>query len=236
MTPLQKCQWQKSQFYHTPMQSFRDFKLTYMTYFLSFQRTPIPWSGPQLLLPIWNLHSTIISSICLLSTYLSWVFNILAVYYYLLQTHGMHIVLDPCISYKKLYCDFEHDAKLLADLEKAKHELCVYYDTHYASCKSHNSQDDPSTSSRVTAAPQVPGSPPRESFMARYKDPADEVTHQLNEYFKLSPERFDSCDPLEWWQEWQKKWPQLYQLACHILAIPGEQFSLILEKNLSMIF
>jgi hypothetical protein len=42
-------------------------------------------------------------------------------------------VLDPRISYEGLMADYEQDANLLADLEKAKSALHTFYHDNYAS-------------------------------------------------------------------------------------------------------
>jgi hypothetical protein len=44
---------------------------------------------------------------------------------------------------------------------------------------------------------------------------------ELEEYFKLPREDFDTCQPLQWWVGWQSQFPSLYCLACDVFSIPG---------------
>ncbi|KNZ77773.1 hypothetical protein J132_03831, partial [Termitomyces sp. J132] len=57
-------------------------------------------------------------------------------------------------------------------------------------------------------------------FAARYKNKSRQV-NELEDYFKLSPESFNHCDPLQWWFKRRALYPTLYCLARDILAIPG---------------
>ena len=126
-------------------------------------------------------------------------------------------VLDPRISYDGLLDDFTEEPQLLKDLNDAKQKLYDYYNTEYAQI------DAPDTSLQQTNAATSSSKlgSQTSSFTARYQRHR-QTLHQLDEYFKLSREPdFDNCDPLEWWRAYRKKWPQLYRLACDILAIPG---------------
>jgi hAT family C-terminal dimerisation region len=60
------------------------------------------------------------------------------------------------------------------------------------------------------------------SFTSRFKhtvihDPALE----LDDYFKLSLEYFETCHPLRWWSAPSAQFPNLSRLARDILSIPG---------------
>jgi len=112
------------------------------------------------------------------------------------------------------------DLQLLSNLDKAKQELFKFYKEHYA----HHSSQDNTLQQSTTAMSSGAGSsiPATSSFMVRYQRRGPQILNQLEDYFRLSckPD-FDGCDPLEWWQSHCKRWPQLYRLACDILAIPG---------------
>ena len=131
-----------------------------------------------------------------------------------------HPVLDPRISYDGLKEDFDEsgDLQLLNDLNKAKQELFKFYEEHYA----HRSSQDNTLQRGTTATSSGSSIPPTSSFTARYQRRGPQILNQLEDYFRLSREPdFDGCDPLEWWRSHRKRWPQLYRLACDILAIPG---------------
>jgi hypothetical protein len=60
--------------------------------------------------------------------------------------------------------------------------------------------------------------------VARYKKERVYV-NELEEYFKVPREDFDSCDPIKWWVSRRAQFPNAYRLACDVLSIPGEFFS-----------
>jgi hypothetical protein len=47
------------------------------------------------------------------------------------------------------------------------------------------------------------------------------VVNELEEFFKLSREDFDTCKPLQWWLGRRAQFPNLYCLACDVFGIPG---------------
>jgi hypothetical protein len=74
-----------------------------------------------------------------------------------------------------------------------------------------------------TIAPVVQnGSPQKVDFTARYKRTLHRVVDELEDYFKLQQEDFDTCQPLDWWWRRRAQFPNLYRLAHDVLAIPGE--------------
>ncbi|KAG6875145.1 hypothetical protein C0992_004996, partial [Termitomyces sp. T32_za158] len=103
-------------------------------------------------------------------------------------------LLDPRISYEGIHDDYASDPELTSYLEAAKHQLNEYYNLHYAG------RYTPSTS-RTTSTLMTPTTTeqptiPKVNFVARYKK--DKVSvNELEEYFKLPREDFDSCDPLK---------------------------------------
>ena len=47
------------------------------------------------------------------------------------------------------------------------------------------------------------------------------IVNELDEFYKLPREDFDSCKPLEWWLGRRSQFPNLYRLVCDIFSIPG---------------
>ena len=128
-------------------------------------------------------------------------------------------MLDPRISYEGLKEDYAQDADLLTDLEKAKSALHTFYHDNYSNITS--STDKRSS----TTAPLIQnGSPRKVDFTARYKRTNRRVSDELEDYFKLGQEDFDTCRPLDWWWGRRAQFPNLYRLARDILSIPGECF------------
>ena len=129
-------------------------------------------------------------------------------------------VLDPRISYQGLKEDFADDKILLKDLEDAKVGLHAYYDENYAA-HVHSSSVEDVNNTIPQAGPSSRGSPAKTNFTARNKWHQLQVIDELEEYFKLAPQDFHKCHPLEWWYARRSEWSNLYRLACDILCIPG---------------
>ena len=120
--------------------------------------------------------------------------------------------------------DYADDASLETHLEASKLDLSEYYNQNYANCTE-------STSSGALPPPLSDADPitslctqgsPRKSFTARYRQKDKAAINELEEYFKLPVENFDSCDPIRWWFTRRAQFPSLYHLACDILLIPGK--------------
>jgi hypothetical protein len=118
--------------------------------------------------------------------------------------------------------DYTQDADLLADLEKATSSLHTFYHNNYAAFVSGTGKSNNSTPAPVIQN----GSPQKVDFTTRYKQPNCWVSDELEDYFKLGQEDFDTCQPLDWWWGRCSQFPNLYCLAQDILAIPGELLSL----------
>ena len=126
-------------------------------------------------------------------------------------------MLDPRISYEGLKSDYDEDVDLLTDLEKAKSALHSFYQDNYSNFTSTTHKH------LSTTIPVVQnGSPQKVNFTARYKRTVHRAFDELEDYFKLRPEDFETCQPLCWWWERRAQFPNLYRLARDILAIPGE--------------
>ena len=105
--------------------------------------------------------------------------------------------------------DYTHDTDPLADLEKAKSALHTFYHDNYTSFMS--STDKCNYSATVPVVQD--GSPQKVDFTARYKRTNCWVSDELEEYFELRQEDFDTCQPLDWWLGRCVQLPNLYCLA-----------------------
>ena len=53
------------------------------------------------------------------------------------------------------------------------------------------------------------------------------MVDEVDEYFKLPQEDFESCKPLQWWLGRRSQFPNLYRLVCDIFSIPGKPLNLL---------
>jgi len=124
--------------------------------------------------------------------------------------------------YEGLRADFASEPELLHDLEKTKQSLEDYYKRQYAgkfksSSSSATAPSPPSTIASKSGA----SSPQKFSWTSRYQKRNSKVVDELEEFFKLSREDFDTCKPLQWWLGRRAQFPNLYHLACDVFGIPG---------------
>jgi hypothetical protein len=105
--------------------------------------------------------------------------------------------------------DYAHDPNLLADLEKAKSALHMFYHNNYSNF---TSSTDKCNHSAIASVIQN-GLPQKVDFTARYKQTHYWVSNELEEYFKLGQEDFDTCQPLDWWLGRHAQFPNLHHLA-----------------------
>ncbi|KAG6804804.1 hypothetical protein H0H92_002299, partial [Tricholoma furcatifolium] len=122
--------------------------------------------------------------------------------------------LDPRIMYEGLKEEYSNDIGLLGYLEDAKRKLTDYYQLYYANF------ENQARSHTNTAGLSSQASSARFSFTSRYQKKTRQVVNELEDFFKLSSEPFEECDPLKWWLNRQSQYPNLYRLARDILAIP----------------
>lgn len=138
-----------------------------------------------------------------------------------------HAVLDPRISYEGMKLDYESDFTLAEFLESSKNDLHTYYDTHYA-----NQHSAPSLTIDLTTETPVfkskpvatPSHSPQKNFTSRFHRKTKVAVDELEEYFKLPAEDFETCNPVHWWMGRRAQFPNLFWLARDLLCIPGEQF------------
>lgn len=137
-----------------------------------------------------------------------------------------YLVLDPRISYSALKDEFENDAELSTHLEITKDDLREYYKAKYevqmapsSTPMSSASQPEPRLSQASMSA--LHGSP-QKNFIARFQRKPRAATDELQEFWSLPQEDFETCDPLHWWYGRRVQFPNLYWLARDIFSIPGK--------------
>ena len=113
--------------------------------------------------------------------------------------------------------DYADHPDLLLDLENAKTEFYKHYQQHYAARSCPKAISDVASDSAGTNT----SSSKSFQFVSRYGRRDRHAINELDEYFKIAPEDFVSCNPLEWWWTRRGQFPNLYRLAGDILSIPG---------------
>jgi hypothetical protein len=117
--------------------------------------------------------------------------------------------------------EYKSDPLLLPYLRSSKENLQSYYDTHYASKHPAPSCNAESTTPTPSATLVAPPRSPQKNFTLRFHRKAKADINELEEYFKLPPEDFETCDPIHWWMGRRAQFPNLFWLARDILCIPG---------------
>jgi hypothetical protein len=117
--------------------------------------------------------------------------------------------------------DYADDAILSDHLEDSKSNLFDYFNANYAKGIPAPPLSLPSTHDQ--SAPTATGSP-QKSFTARYRRKEKSSVNELEEYFKLPTEDFDSCHPIRWWIGRRAQFPNLFCMARDMLSIPGELY------------
>ena len=110
-------------------------------------------------------------------------------------------MLDHRISYEGMKTDYADDDILTDYLESAKASLHNYFQENYAGkYAAPPVHDHPCTTGPSKTSLQSRNeSPQKVNFTARYKKHASARRDQLEEYFMLPCEDFDTCDPVSWW-------------------------------------
>lgn len=91
--------------------------------------------------------------------------------------------------------DYDDDPTISDHLEYSRSSLFDYFNRNYAKADDHTLSS--ASSSPVTSLPIV-GSP-QKSFTAQYCRKDKSSINELEEYFKLPAEDFDTCNPIHWW-------------------------------------
>jgi hypothetical protein len=101
-------------------------------------------------------------------------------------------------------------------LDSTRDQLRQYYqDNYYLASQTFPITPQPTTTETLS------GSPQKVNFTARYKKRPINLKDELEEYYRLPLEDFDTCDPIQWWAGRRLQFPNLSRLARDILAIPG---------------
>jgi hypothetical protein len=104
-------------------------------------------------------------------------------------------VLDPCISYEGLKVDYGNDLTLSSHLKESKATLFNYFDENYATLPCLTPSLPPSMPVQALSMDGLP----QKSFTAQYHQRENHSINELEEYFKLSAEDSDTCNPIQWW-------------------------------------
>jgi hypothetical protein len=132
-------------------------------------------------------------------------------------------VLDPRISYKGMKLDYESDSLLAEYLESSKKDLHTFYETHYANQHSAPSLTiDLATETPVSRPTGTPLRSPQKNFTSRFHRKTKVAVDEIEEYFKLPAEDFETCNPVHWWMGRHAQFPNLFWLAHDLLCIPGK--------------
>ena len=137
-------------------------------------------------------------------------------YFTLILMNCPPAVLDPRISYSGLLADCGDDLDSHAHLESAKDQLHTRFHAKY---------EKPlpvPTATPIVSSSTTSGSPQKVDFISRYRNLPQVKTDEVEEYFKLPRENFDTCDPLRWWAGRCSQFPGLSRFARDILSIPGK--------------
>jgi len=131
-------------------------------------------------------------------------------------------VLDPQISYEGMKLNYENNSQLAEYLEFSKKELHAYYEFYYANRHLMPSLAINHTSQMlVSGTPAMPSISPQKNFTSCFHRKAKVAVDELEEYFRLPAEDFETCNPVHWWMGQQAQFPNLFWLARDLLCIPG---------------
>jgi hypothetical protein len=132
----------------------------------------------------------------------------------------LYLVLDPRINYKQLQIDYENDEDLLHYLEMSVLDLRAHYRDRYHTTSQYT-PPEPIKPTQVASSSRN-RLPLNVNFTARYSTKEAVERDELEEYFKVDREdKWELCNPLEWWVGRHAQFPNLFKLARDILTIPG---------------
>jgi hypothetical protein len=193
------------------MPSSVDYKIPFMILFAHFQMTLQAFFDKVFSMPIRNLAAIMGSPTSRLTIHGPCICSTL--YYVSLTNHI--IVLDPRISYSGLLADCHDELDACRHLEFSKELLHAHFRAKY-------NKPPPASTAIVASTTTTNGSPQKMDFTSRYRSLPQAFTDEVQEYFKLPCENFDTCDPLRWWAGQCSQFPNLSRLARDILSISGE--------------
>ena len=109
------------------------------------------------------------------------------------------IVLDPHISYNGLLEDCGDNSDACSYLGTTKEPLHAHFHA-------------------VASTSVVSGSPQKVDFTSCYQNIPQAFINEVQEYFKLPHENFNTYDPLQWWAGWCSQFPNLSRFTRDILV------------------
>src|ERR1700679_3039604 len=115
--------------------------------------------------------------------------------------------------------DYANDNDLTDYLNESKQSLHEQYLKDYAPVNSSTPLPPPCETS---SARRAPSSPQKVDFTSRFRRKENRAVDELEEYFKLPQEDFETCNPIQWWFGRRTQFPNLFRLARDILSIPGK--------------
>ena len=124
------------------------------------------------------------------------------------------VVLDLWISYSGLLADCGDDLEACSHLEATKTHLHDHFHAKY-----NQTPSVPIDSIALTSTTNA--SPLKVDFTSHYQNLPQAFMDEVQEYFKLPHENFDTCDPLRWWAGCCSQFPNLSWFARDVLLIPG---------------
>ena len=136
-------------------------------------------------------------------------------------------VLDPRISYEGMKLDYENDSQLAEYLECSKKDLHAYYESHYANRHLAPTLNRPighTSQTPVSSSTCTPLHSPQKNFTLRFQRKTKAAADELEDYFKLPAEDFESCNPVHWWMGRRAQFPNLFWLVRDLLCIPGKLY------------
>ena len=115
--------------------------------------------------------------------------------------------LDPHISYQALKAEYDDDIELSVYLDTLKLDLQDYFNTYYASSPTTQPTHVvplvvPITDTSSSGSHHVHGSP-QKNFVLHFQCCQCVVIDELEQFWALPQDDFDTCNPIHWWcQEW----------------------------------
>jgi hypothetical protein len=124
-------------------------------------------------------------------------------------------VLDPRVTYHGTLEAAGSEQDLCGDILKSKREFEQHFLEHYTEPVVAAPRTRPTVASSSTTSIF--------SLFTRGRQQASELQAELERFFALSAEPYDSCaDPVQWWGSHRSSFPRLSRMARDILAIPGK--------------
>jgi len=123
--------------------------------------------------------------------------------------------------------EFDDDIDLYAELEASKAGLQSYFQDNCTTAADTDSFSAPSS----TQYPITVQGSPQKNFTAHLRRKARASVDELYEFWSLTQEDFETCDPVKWWVGRRAQFRNLFRLARDIMSIPGS--AVVVERVFS---